>query len=256
MAIERIKTHVKGFDEELDGGIPRNHVALVTGSTGTMKSSFVYYILYNNALRGTKGFYVTLEQTAESLFDQMKSLGMNVGKVSASLPVFDLSRGRERLRDLGRKLHLAAGEKSNNPFRNEGGLGFLSIFQRKVEELKERYAFELVAIDSLEALELVADFRERRADLYEFFDWLRGLKVTSFLISEFSPNLISFLMSSETYDEAFLSDAVIEMKMETTNDVDVQRRIRCVKMRSTNHSSDYFTLVHAGQEFEVTRAIR
>ena len=44
---ERLKTYIEGFDKILEGGIPRGHIVLVTGTPGTMKSSLSYYILYN-----------------------------------------------------------------------------------------------------------------------------------------------------------------------------------------------------------------
>jgi KaiC/GvpD/RAD55 family RecA-like ATPase len=48
------KTYIRGFDEEIEGGIPQGHVVLVAGPPGTMKSSLAYSILYNNALNGNR----------------------------------------------------------------------------------------------------------------------------------------------------------------------------------------------------------
>ncbi|TLZ91073.1 MAG: KaiC domain-containing protein, partial [Methanobacteriota archaeon] len=63
MARALVKTHIRGFDQEvLRGGIPQGHVILIRGASGTMKSSLAYYVLYHNALEGTPGLYVTLEQ--------------------------------------------------------------------------------------------------------------------------------------------------------------------------------------------------
>jgi len=76
-----------------------------------------------------------------------------------------------------------------------------------------------------------------------------------FIVSESSLDLLTFMRSEETFDEAFLADAIFELKMETVNDVDVQRRIRCVKMRSVEHKTDYFTLIHENKWFEIAKAI-
>ncbi|MFQ6107604.1 MAG: RAD55 family ATPase [Thermoplasmata archaeon] len=245
-----IMTYVKGFDEEIGGGIPPGHITLIHGPTGTMKSSLAFYILYNNALDGKRGLYVTLEQEAESLADQMESLGMEVGQASKLLPIFDLSRGREKLQELHERMRSVSG-RGLTPLED----GFLGVFQIKVEELKKKHGFELLVIDSLEALELIANFPDRRKDLFDFFEWLRSLSVTTFIVSESSPDLLSLLRFEETFDEAFLADAIIELKMEIINNVDVQRRIRCVKMRSVEHKTDYFTLIHENKWFEITKAI-
>lgn len=249
---ERIMTHIRGFDEEMGGGIPPGHITLIYGPTGTMKSSLAYYILYNNVLEGRKGLYVTLEQDAESLADQMESLGMEIVAASKLIPILDLSRGREKLQELDEKMRSLKKRVPNSPVAENG---FLGIIQAKVEELKRKRGFDLLVIDSLEALELVAKFPDRRKDLFDFFEWLRSLNVTAFVVSESTPDLLGFLRFQETFDEAFLADAIFELKMEIVNNVDVQRRIRCVKMRSVNHKTDYFTLIHENKWFEITKAI-
>src|SRR5437879_13080731 len=93
-----VKTHIRGFDEDvLRGGIPQGHVVLIRGASGTMKSSLAYYVLYHNALEGTPGLYVTLEQSAGGLLEHIASLGLKATSVSDALPILDLSRGRECL---------------------------------------------------------------------------------------------------------------------------------------------------------------
>src|SRR5438093_1320615 len=82
-----VKTHIRGFDEDvLRGGIPEGHVVLIRGASGTMKSSLAYYVLYHNALEGTPGLYVTLEQSAGGLLEHIASLGLKATSVSDALP--------------------------------------------------------------------------------------------------------------------------------------------------------------------------
>ena len=64
--IDRIETRVKGLDERLQGGIPKQHIVIVAGASGSMKSSLTFSMLYNSVLHGdTSGIYVTLEQEGE-----------------------------------------------------------------------------------------------------------------------------------------------------------------------------------------------
>ena len=44
-----VKTYIEGFDEKLQGGIPKGSVVLLVGQPGTMKSSVAYNMLYNGA---------------------------------------------------------------------------------------------------------------------------------------------------------------------------------------------------------------
>jgi len=63
MARGKVKTYIKGFDEQMDGGIPEGAVVLLVGEPGTMKSSIAFSILFNNAKEtNAKGLYISLEQ--------------------------------------------------------------------------------------------------------------------------------------------------------------------------------------------------
>ena len=56
-------------------------------------------------------------------------------------------------------------------------------------------------------------------------------------------------------DEAYLADGIIHLSLYSVSDLDVQRRIRCVKMRATQHEMGSFALVWNGRSFETTRAV-
>src|SRR3989442_2926362 len=102
MAGPLVKTHIRGFDEDvLRGGIPQGHVVLVRGASGTMKSSLAYYVLYHNALDGTPGLYVTLEQTAAGLLEHIAGLCLQATAVSEALPILHLSRRPKYLQEMG-----------------------------------------------------------------------------------------------------------------------------------------------------------
>ena len=51
------------------------------------------------------------------------------------------------------------------------------------------------------------------------------------------------------------ADGIIEVKMHQFSDVDVQRRIRVVKMRGSNHRTGFNALVFEDARFQVTRVI-
>jgi circadian clock protein KaiC len=231
---ERMKTYIEGFDRVLEGGIPAKHIVLVAGTPGTMKSSLTYYSLFHNVTEnGKTGVYVTLEQSRESLFRQMEKMGMKAEKVKDNLHVLDLGIIRKRLREI-----------------STGG-SWMEVFKSYILNLKENLNFDLLVIDSLDVLETMADVTDRRTDLFYLFEWLRDLNATVFLISEVSPDR----MTEGNYDEGYLSDGIIALKMQVVRDVETQRRIRCVKMRETNHDPSYFSLLFSGGKFQVTKVI-
>lgn len=250
----RTRTFVKGFDEALGGGIPERKIVLIKGSTGTMKSSLAYYILHKNANLGKCSLYLTFEQDRQSLEQQMLSLGLDGREVNDKLHIFDLSKGRDKLEEVAGKLRRLSDESRNGPLSQERREVVTLLLRRKIEDLKKKLGFELLAIDSLDALQMVLKPRNPRAALFQLFEWLRNLGLTCFVISE-SPILPAGGRGAEPQHEDFLVDGIIELKMEPISNVDVQRRIRCIKMRGTKHSTDYYSFFCGKSDFEIAKAI-
>ncbi len=241
-----VKTFIRGFDEDvLRGGIPEGHVILVRGASGTMKSSLAYYILYHNALQGTPGLYVTLEQSAGSLLEHVASLGLRATAVSDALPLLDLSRGREHLEEMAATMESMAGRDLSE------GEALLAVLKGRLADLRRRHGFRLLVLDSWDALELVLDFKDRRTETFSFFEWLRDLGVTSLLVSE-EPALGA---TDAVLEEEFLADGIVHLAMVPVTTTAYQRRVQCVKMRSVNQDSDEHTLLFENGRFEVARAI-
>src|SRR2546426_486552 len=73
-----------------------------------------------------------------------------------------------------------------------------------------------------------------------------------------SPRDVENKVSSEDLGkngEEYLSDGIIHTKMERVDDANIQRRIRCVKLRGTNHSPNYYTLIFQSGILQATRII-
>ncbi|MBC7108679.1 MAG: AAA family ATPase [Methanomassiliicoccales archaeon] len=233
--IERVRTFIHNFDENLQGGIPKGQVVLITGTPGTMKSSLAYSILYHNALQnGIKSVYMTLEQSKDNLMQQMTSMGMDDERAKEFIHILDLGLIRKSLTQLSAK-----------------GT-WLQVFKMYADSLKRSIGYELLVVDSLDVLEMAAQMGEnRRTELFYLFEWLRNLGVTSFLISETSPEK----MLENKYDEGYLADGVISLKLQEIGETDIQRRIRAVKIRSTNHKTGYFSLLFSDGVFRATQVI-
>ena len=50
---ERIPTYVNGLDDLMQGGIPKGHLCPLAGTSGSMKSSLGFAMLYNAVLEGS-----------------------------------------------------------------------------------------------------------------------------------------------------------------------------------------------------------
>jgi len=221
----RVKTYVKDLDERMEGGVPKGYVVLVCGTAGSMKSSFTFNILYNAAKNeNVKGLYVSLEQERGSLLRQMKKLGMNIKNVSHLVSLIEL---REPIkRGVGKETLFKKGN-------------WMDALLTQIQNYKKAIDFEILVIDSLDALYALTTIEDPRTEIFHFFRGLRNLGITTFIITEMPQSRKEF----GKYDvESFLSDGIIHLAIERLGNT-VGRFVNIAKMRETRHATDFFPLV-------------
>ncbi len=246
--IQRVPTYVDGLDERMQGGIPAGSVVLVSGVSGTMKSSLTFNILYNEALKGKNGLYITLEQSSESFVTHLKFLGFDLGKVKlvmVSSPV-ELDSKISQLKSQKSTIVLADMSilrKGISKRVDIGASSLVSMVKNFVGKLKEADG-ETLVIDSMSAFYIISKFENPRQDLFNFFSFLRDSGITSFLISEMPLKRDKY---GDYEVEDFLADGIIKLDL-VERQRKVTREISIVKMRATRCTNDVFSL-----EFEKGR---
>ena len=233
--LSRVRTYAEGLDDMMEGGIPRGHVVLIQGAPGTMKSSFAYSIMLQNAIRdGRHCTYITLEERVGSLLGQMASLDLSSEVTRGSLVFVDLQSVTKLL---------------------AGASDWIDAFGHVLDVIREERGLDIVVIDSLEALEVLAKLKNRRAEIFRLFEWLRQLEVTSLVIAERLDQGAGGYPAQQHWDEDFLADGLIQMRTHSVSDLEEQRRLRIVKMRGARHEIGYLALLFDEGSFRVTRAL-
>ena len=115
-----------------------------------------------------------------------------------------------------------------------------------LKNLKKNMNINLVVIDSLPILEVMAKFQSPREELFHLFEWLRDMQVTAFLITEMDQDSEKFCKNSED----FLADGIIHLDLRR-DETDVKLWLSIVKMRQTNHKRNYLPLIFDKDGFEV-----
>jgi KaiC/GvpD/RAD55 family RecA-like ATPase len=235
--VDRVKTHVDGFDECMEGGIPEGHMILICGSAGTMKSTLAFSVLYNEVIKNnSRGLYITLEQSSMNLLTHMEGMGMNTSVVGDNLRVLDLTQLRKDLM------------KGETLFMTDQGM-WMDFISRTVELIGKVDGCRLLAIDSLNALYSLVKFSNPRNQLFSFFESFRNLGLTTFFISETSSD---GLPCGEFGIEDFMCDGIIRLSMREEGDT-FNRYIRCVKMRSARLDTSFFPLLVTECGFKIIR---
>lgn len=233
--MELIKTYVENLDDEMGGGIPKGHVVLISGTPGSMKSSLILSIMYNNMKKNNlKSLYLSIEENKESLDMCMSRLGM--GDVDEKkLSIVDI--GRLRIE------HSEADEAKD----------WLKILKEYIIRRIKEERFDILAIDSLTALYSLTELRHPRKELFHFFGFLKSLKITTLLISEIAGSSQDGMLG--LFKEDYLADGIILLKLHEVGDTDIQLRIRCVKMRHQKHYHGYQALIYRDGKFMATPVI-
>lgn len=232
MVGDKIQTHIEGFDELLGGGIPKGHIILLGGAPGTMKSSLAYNILHGNSIiHKVRGAYISLEQSRASLLQHMESLGLKYKDIEEYITIVDMAYMRKELVDV------------------ESKDSWLELFKLYTKTVKDGQGFDILVVDSLSVLMIISQKQEDRNELFQFFEWLRSLDSTVFLVSEFPRD------PYKVNDEEFLADGVIHIIKERVGTVDTQLRIIIDKMRVTDHHRGFHNLTFQDKHFQISQII-
>jgi KaiC/GvpD/RAD55 family RecA-like ATPase len=76
----RCKTGIKGFDELIQGGLPKGRVVVVCGPPGSGKTLFGIQFLVSGADMGEKGVFVSLNNTSKFILEDMSGFSFGLEK--------------------------------------------------------------------------------------------------------------------------------------------------------------------------------
>ncbi len=226
-------TYVEGLDRALGGGIPKGSTILIAGTPGTMKTSLVLWMMQENArASGAKSLYVSLEQSADSLRSQTARMGMNDLK-EAQVYILDLAQLRRGME------------------RSEASKDWVTILLEIIKEAVNSTGYQILALDSLEALYALTEMKNPRREMFHFLTALKEFDLTTFAIAEtgFGETKLA------KWGEDFLADGILQLRQVEVGETEVQLRLRCVKMRWMNHDHNALALNHDGERFFVTHVI-
>jgi circadian clock protein KaiC len=78
MSADRVATGIEGFDDLIEGGIPRGSLILVAGDAGSGKTIFAaQYLYYGVSKLGEPGIHVSLAEDRGTFLKNMKTMGMD-----------------------------------------------------------------------------------------------------------------------------------------------------------------------------------
>ena len=233
--IPRVRSGIPGFDELVEGGIPRNHVVLLSGQAGSGKTLFGLQFLAKGASEyGERGLYVAFEQSREDVLEHTRPFGWNVEELEAKGALGILSF-------FGSHAHAAQ---------------MLAEMENKVAELRPQRMvvdsvttlglhldmmmgaemLQMMQLDPKDAPQIPSGEAVTRRAMIEIIGRLKAMRLTALVISEL-PETAEFL-SRDTVSE-YLADGVVMMHYLPIGG-SVFSNLQVRKMRGTGHRKELF----------------
>lgn len=217
--MERVKTGIPGFDEILNGGIPKRNVVLLSGGPGTGKSIFGQQYLWKGLQGGEPGVYVALEEHPVQVRINMRQFGWDVRKyeqegVFAIVDAFTAGIGE-------------AAKRERYVVKDPTDVGLLIDVLR--EAIRDTGA-QRVVVDSVSTLYLTKPSVARSIVLM-LKKVLSGMGTTSILISQVSVTERGF--GGPGVEHA--ADGIVRLDLDEYGG-ELIRSLIVWKMRGTKHS--------------------
>jgi len=217
-ALPKAATGIAGLDELTEGGLPRGRPTLLTGGAGCGKTMLAAEFLVHGAVRyGEPGVFLSFEETAEELTQNMRSLG------------FDLDELQRR-----RLLALDFVRVERSEIQETGEYDLEGLFIRlghAIDAVKARR----VVLDTVEALFAgVPNHAILRAELRRLFRWLKVRGVTAIVTGERGEATLTRYGLEE-----YVADCVIVLDHRILDQVST-RRLRVVKYRGSAHGTNEY----------------
>ena len=205
--MDRVPTGVKGFDELIQGGIPKGATVLVSGGAGSGKTIFATTFIYEGARKyGDPGLLVTVEDNLKNIVWNMENFGWDIKSLE-----------QRNLMKIYR-MHLDPRKPIEPQIDKE-----LDIITSMVKDI----GAVRLTVDSTTAFGAwISDPGKLRNLLFRFSDYLKDLNCTTILTAETNGTDFSAFGVEE-----FVADGIFMMYF-----IPPHRSIFVRKLRGTKHS--------------------
>ncbi len=222
-------TGIRGLDEITGGGLPRGRPTLVVGAAGCGKTLLgIEFLIHGVQDHGEPGVFISFEETAGDLADNVASLGFDLRALVAA-----------------KKLAIDHVYIERSEIEEAGAYDLEGLFLRLGHAI-DSVGAKRVVLDTIETLFLgLPDPALLRAELRRLFRWLKDKGVTAVITGERGQGT----MTRHGIEE-YVSDCVILLEQRVTDQVST-RQLRVVKYRGTPHGTNEYPFLIDGRGLNV-----
>jgi circadian clock protein KaiC len=214
--VEKLVTHIPGFDHISCGGLPKHRTTLVLGTSGSAKTVFAAQFLAEGISKsGEGGVFVTFEEAPGNIRNNMASMGWDI----------------EAWEREGRWMFVDASIPADEETVIAGSYDLGALLARIEHAINACHAVR-VSLDALDAI--FTQLRDRatvRCELHRIASTLNQMKVTSIMTAE---RVQDYGDVSRYGVEEFVADNVIILRNVLVEEKR-RRTIEILKFRGADH---------------------
>jgi circadian clock protein KaiC len=218
----RLNFGVPGLDDILRGGVFQRSSTLIAGSSGTGKTLLCLQFLLNGARRGERGLFVSLEEPADQIIANARSLGADIDRLLGDKMINILSM---------------------SPLETDINEQIIAVREAISRDEVKRFAF-----DSLSNYEDLLPEEDYKDYVYAFLAFVKSSGVTSLFTSEI--RALTAVERVTSYGTSYLLDNIIMLRfVELENSL--RRIIAVLKTRGSSHGNEIREYVISDQGIEL-----
>lgn len=215
MIVQRVSTGIPDLDGLIEGGFPSDSLILLVGCPGAGKSTLAAQFLYKGATNhGERGAYISFAETKRALLRNMLRFGWDFERLEKyeRISILDLSTTRE------------AGLQQNI---------------NRILETITKLEVNRIVLDSFTAISMgQREPIDTRVLFHLFYQFLKEIHCVSLVIVDKPWETESFGGGGGGIE--FIADGIIFLETLYDENNMLQRRLKILKMRGTNHAKEAY----------------
>jgi len=234
---ERVCTGISGLDEMLEGGLIRARPYVVSGTSGSGKTTFGIQFLHQGVKQGERALLVAIDEPPSEIRENFRALGWDVGKIRI-LDVHPTAKSYSKRvslvevaaqRSVGALREAAPNAKSEALKQASPEISIQSLQLMLKQELQDiKYA--RVVIDSVTSLKKLSEgMEDTRSSISSLLRFVSESEVTALIITDLPD-------PAELESEIFLARGEVRLhKRMVANRID--RFVTIEKFRGSDHDT-------------------
>lgn len=225
MQLERVKTGIYGLDELIEGGLPKDSITLISGNSGTGKTTLSLQYLYNGVKHYNEpGIYIGLSENIDRILLAADRFHMNFEQyandnslIFSDIPALEISEITKIVKSIDPKYkRLVIDPISALTFKYEVDVTMREKIRDLVELIREKQITALITTELIENSNSISRFGEEflcdnAIVLYYFRESsrrFRGIEIRKARLTNHSEMIHLYKINSQSESETGIPSGV------------------------------------------------